>query len=184
MSPSDINPDLCQARLLPGAVVIGYTPKVYREAQCWHNKIEGNLCTDCNDKRKRATALGENHHCYRQGFPRWFGLITEDPFPTCHMLGTAWANNKVKKVDVESESESESESNAPPVPAPAPAPAQSPALVVSEIPTATEELIAMRQEMAAMRQELDAVRQELIAMRQELAGIVSRNKVVVEVRLA
>lgn len=118
MNPDDINPALCQARNCHDDDVIpGYKPKVFNESQCQQQKQVGDLCTSCNAARNKAEELGDDYQCYKKGhgkggigLGRWFGLITEDPHPTCHMLGTAWANNKVKKVDVEAETDSEVES--------------------------------------------------------------------------
>jgi hypothetical protein len=163
--PDDINPDLCIARHLPDVTIPGYTPKVYREAQCGFVKRVGNLCNSHHKAREKAKALGEDFQCHKAGHGRWFGLITENPPPTCHMLGTDWAEKKVTKVDEAV------------VPVPAPVPAPVPVIEVMEMPNATEELVAVRQELATMRQ-------ELVAVRQELAAIVSKNNVVVEVRLA
>jgi len=142
---------------------------VFKESQCQKTKKVGELCTTCNKAFEKAAEYGDDYQAYKQGHGKWLGLITEDPHPTAHMLGTTWAENKVSKVD-EAAEDSESESAAP-------APVPAPAIMVREIPASAEEMIAVRKELAAMRQELDAVRQEL-------AGIVSKNKVVVEVRLA
>ena len=118
MNPGDIKHDLCMARDLPDDTIPGYVPAVYREKQCKFKKKVGDLCTRCNKAFEKSKALGEDFQCHKAGHGRWFGLITDDPPPTCHMLGTAWAKKKVSKMDVESISESV----APPAPAPAPAP--------------------------------------------------------------
>jgi hypothetical protein len=99
LSADDINAELCQARRLPEDTIPGYAPKVYREEQCKKTKKEGDLCTSCNKAFEKAEELGEEFQCHKAGHPKWFGLITEDPHPTCHMLGTAWAEKKVSKVD-------------------------------------------------------------------------------------
>ena len=99
LSADDINAELCQARRLPEDTIPGYAPKVYREEQCKKAKKEGDLCTSCNKAFEKAEELGEEFQCHKAGHPKWFGLITEDPHPTCHMLGTAWAEKKVSKVD-------------------------------------------------------------------------------------
>ena len=101
MSQSDINDELCQARRLPDETLPGYAPKVYREAQCTKPKKEGDLCTICSKAFEKATELGDEFQCHKAGHPKWWGLITEDPHPTCHMLGTAWAEKKVTKVDAD-----------------------------------------------------------------------------------
>jgi hypothetical protein len=170
LSADDINTELCQARICDEELP-GYKPKMFKESQCQKAKKVGELCTTCNKAFEKAEEYGDDYQAYKQGHGKWLGLITEDPHPTAHMLGTTWAENKVSKVD-EAAEDSESESAAP-----APAPVPAPAIMVREIPASAEEMIAVRKELAAMRQELDAVRQEL-------AGIVSKNKVVVEVRLA
>jgi len=104
MNAADIDEDLCQARRLPDETLPGYTPKVYREAQCTKPKKEGDLCGSCNKAFEKATELGDEFACHKAGHPKWWGLITEEPHPTCHMLGTAWAEKKVTKVDADNAS--------------------------------------------------------------------------------
>jgi hypothetical protein len=109
MNAADINDDLCQARVCSDADKIqGYKPAVFKESQCQRGKKVGDLCTICNKAFEKAEAQGDEYKCYPG---KWFGLITEDPLPSCHMLGTAWAEKKVSKVDADADG-SASESDA------------------------------------------------------------------------
>jgi hypothetical protein len=97
LSADDINTELCQARVCDD-VMPGYKPKVFKESQCQKTKKVGELCTTCNKAFEKAEEYGDDYQAYKQGHGKWLGLITEDPHPTAHMLGTAWAE-KVSKVD-------------------------------------------------------------------------------------
>lgn len=84
MDAAEIKADLCQARKLEGGVDGNWKPAVYRESQCKRKPVEGSelcqLCTNCFEKESQDDK-----------FKKWFGLITEEPESTTHMLGTAWA---------------------------------------------------------------------------------------------
>jgi hypothetical protein len=102
MNAADIDDDLCQARICNDEDVIpGYAPKVFRETQCKRSKKVGDLCTICNKAWEKAAALGDDYQCYKKDHGKWYGLITEEPHPTCHMLGTEWALKKVSKTDAD-----------------------------------------------------------------------------------
>ena len=100
MNPDDINEELCQARKLPDALP-GYKPIVYRETQCTKPKKTDDLCGSCHKALEKAIELGDEFVCHKTGHPKWLGLITEEPLPSCHMLGTAWAEKKVSKVEAD-----------------------------------------------------------------------------------
>jgi colicin import membrane protein len=98
MDPADINDDLCQARICDDKNKDdSYKPAIFKETQCQRAKKVGDLCTFCNKAFEKAEALGDEYTCYKKDHGKWFGLITEDPLPSCHMLGTAWAEERAPK---------------------------------------------------------------------------------------
>ena len=84
LEASEIKEELCQARKLEGGVDKRWSPAVYTETQCKRKPVEGSelcqLCSDCFEKESQD-----------EKFKKWFGLITEEPESTTHMLGTTWA---------------------------------------------------------------------------------------------
>jgi hypothetical protein len=92
--PKDIDPYRCLARKLYGDLLPGHLPRVYREKQCNRTPAIAidSLCNICKSTKARA---GPSVPCHKT---RWYGLITEEPYPTCHMLGTEWAATKVPHV--------------------------------------------------------------------------------------
>ena len=84
LEASEIKEELCQARKLEGGVDKRWSPAVYTETQCKRKPVEGaelcQLCADCFEKESQD-----------EKFKKWFGLITEEPESTTHMLGTTWA---------------------------------------------------------------------------------------------
>jgi hypothetical protein len=100
LNPADISEDRCQARKLNDGVenyLPGYSRHVYREVQCSQPKKVGDLCTNCSKAFEKATELGDEYRWAKSGHGKWACRITEDPHPTCHMLGTEWAETSVKK---------------------------------------------------------------------------------------
>ena len=79
----------CQARKEPpqGGAGTGwdkrFTPSVFWEKLCQSEPEADGLCTTCLRYRD-------------QNPKKWHGLITEEPLPESHMLGTAWAEKKCK----------------------------------------------------------------------------------------
>ena len=79
----------CQARKEPpqGGAGTGwdkrFTPSVFWERLCQSEPETDGLCTTCLRYRD-------------QNPKKWHGLITEEPLPESHMLGTAWAEKKCK----------------------------------------------------------------------------------------
>ena len=61
---------------------------IYREHQCGGAVVEDtDLCETCTRRQEAYTAAPKAG--------KWHGLITEEPLPWMHMLGTAWATAKI-----------------------------------------------------------------------------------------
>ena len=68
----------CQARRLkPSGEDKRFSPSVFKESLCTGEVEADGLCSTCNR--------------WKDDPKKWNGLITEEPLPTTHMLGTAWA---------------------------------------------------------------------------------------------
>jgi hypothetical protein len=93
VEPDTIKPDLCQARMLTDELKDRrWKPMIYREKQCPRKPVEGTtLCKHCTGYLAKYEAEGPTHS------NRWNGLITEEPLPTTHMLGTEWARKRQPK---------------------------------------------------------------------------------------
>ena len=68
----------CQARRLkPSGEDKRFSPSVFKESLCTGEVEADGLCSTCNR--------------WKDDPKKWNGLITEEPLPTTHMLGTTWA---------------------------------------------------------------------------------------------
>ena len=91
LDPSDIKEDVCIGRILKGLEDKRWSPAVYAEAQCGAAPLEGgDLCKTCQARFDKFTDNPVSKS-------DWNGLITEEPLPRCHMLGTAWAASSLPK---------------------------------------------------------------------------------------
>ena len=64
-----------------------WSPAVYREIQCGGELADGEeLCTTCSRRQDKFAETSKPGP--------WNGIVTEDPPEWCHMLGTAWAEER------------------------------------------------------------------------------------------
>jgi hypothetical protein len=84
-----IRQGVCMARAMgPADADRRWSIAIYREHQCGEEVAVGSdLCSAC---RRRQAAYAASP---RAGV--WVGLITEEPLPWMHMLGTAWAERMI-----------------------------------------------------------------------------------------
>jgi hypothetical protein len=85
----EIKEGVCMARAIePSDADKRWSIAVYREHQCGGAVVEDtDLCETCT--RRQET------YSVKPGAGKWHGLITEEPLPWMHMLGTAWATAKI-----------------------------------------------------------------------------------------
>jgi hypothetical protein len=91
VEPDTIKPELCQARRIVDKDR-RWAPMIFKEGQCPRKPLGGtNLCRYCTQYLAKYEAEGHTHS------NRWNGLITEEPLPHTHMLGTEWARKRQPK---------------------------------------------------------------------------------------
>ncbi len=72
-----------------------WKPAVYRETQCGKSVVEGSdLCAVCARRQEKFAAEEDAEKAPKIG---WLDRVTEEPPEWCHMLGTAWADEKKPK---------------------------------------------------------------------------------------
>jgi hypothetical protein len=87
---AEIDNKKCMARDIDDREDTRWAPRVYLERQCVRKPIAGTaLCVTCT-KRQAHTNAGT-----KEG--KWTGLITDEPLPWMHMLGTVWAEERKPK---------------------------------------------------------------------------------------
>jgi hypothetical protein len=73
-----------------------WKPAIYGESQCGGTVTADGLCAKCVGKRERFAALDAEGNtktvCHNKS--DWTGVVTEEPPPDIHMLGTVWAETK------------------------------------------------------------------------------------------
>jgi hypothetical protein len=89
LNPFDIKEEVCVGRILtPAHADKRWSIAVYGESQCGAAMSEeSDICAHCQTKEAKYAA--------DPTYDRWCGRVTEDPLPWQHMLGTAWAKERM-----------------------------------------------------------------------------------------
>lgn len=106
MDAADIDRSKCLGRIFKESRKdTNWAPVLYYELQCGAKPASGStICSSCASHQKAYKEIVENGE--KPKHKGWFGILTEEPVPHAHMLGTAWAIDsrslkwKGKKVSV------------------------------------------------------------------------------------
>ena len=90
VTAAEIDNKKCMARDIDDREDTRWAPHVYLERQCVRKPIAGTaLCVTCTKRQAHPNAGTKKG--------KWTGLITDEPLPWMHMLGTVWAEERKPK---------------------------------------------------------------------------------------